>query len=76
MHWVVVWNDERDMISAIIMSANKLQSQEQPRAVIMIVECCAVAGNIILNQEQAGEFNFVRNLVILPGPRIPGGGVK
>ena len=61
------------MISTMTMSASKLQNQGQPTAVIVMVECCAVTGNIILNQEQAGEFNFAHSPVFFPGPPVPGG---
>lgn len=70
---LLVWDDEQDIISTMTISANKVQNQGQPTAVIIMVDCCAITGNIILNEPGIEIANFPRSLIIFPGPALPGG---
>jgi hypothetical protein len=50
---LLVWDDERDTGSTLVLSANRLRNRAQnlPTALILMTEANALSGNLILNEE-------------------------
>ncbi len=71
----LAWDDERDTRSGATMSANKVRSESLviPAAMLLMVERCAVSGNLILNEElkATGRQLSTPSLVLLPGTEMP-----
>ncbi|HEU5200743.1 MAG TPA: DUF6519 domain-containing protein [Ktedonobacterales bacterium] len=65
---LLVWDDERETASALTMSANALhnQSPTSPAALLLMVERCAITGNLVLN-ETGGDTAGLSSLDLFPG---------
>lgn len=65
---LLVWDDEIDTYSALTMSANTLQNQTPPlpTALIIMVERCAITGNLIFNESGAESVSY-SSLDLFPG---------
>jgi Family of unknown function (DUF6519) len=71
---LLAWDDERDTRSMATVTGNKLRSESPsiPAALLLMVERCAVTGNLIFN-EQAATANqrHAPSLVMFPGSETP-----
>jgi hypothetical protein len=68
---VLVWDDERDARSTLVMNANTVASFSDilPAAAISFVDSCTVTGNIITNTSKA---ETARSLALTPLPNPKG----
>ena len=65
---LLVWDDERDTRSMLILSENKLENRSLslPTALILMVHRCIIRGNFFLNESEGNEETF-HSLVLVAG---------
>ena len=65
---LLVWDDERDTCSMLILSENKLENRSLPlpTTLILLVHRCIIRGNFFLNESEGSEETF-HSLVLVAG---------
>ena len=65
---LLVWDDERDTASMLILSENKLENKSPslPTALILLVHRCIIRGNFFLNESKGDEEAF-HSLILVAG---------
>jgi len=75
---LVIWDDERETQSMATIAANKIRGQSAltPVAMVVLVERCAVTGNLVLNEQQGGgpQTFTPSSFFLFAGSETPSGG--